>query len=479
MIRGKKRDIVPDVEIKASIHNRFDIEVIDSETGEIKQKAYGENIITNKLWDLMFASNSSDPIWNKYIHYGSGSGTPAVTDTGLFNYVGYGTPSSDDDVKSYDSANGVFSYRRKIILDVSTAVGITLTEVGISLTGPNYGYLCTHAMLKDMNGNQISITKTSTDIINIYSTVFCHFDGAFRSFCGLSRYSTLLLFAVGRAGNPISSGMNMTDVSGNVASSLIDFTKVVDRSLKKVTLNCTRIGVNECNGAGFLEIAENSNLFTMYCDGWYSGTVITGESIGTGDGTTKDFKTKFGLVKSGAQIYVDGVEATNAIIDIDNPTDLTNILHYMKEVDLNGKLNKTSAVTSVPPNTKKIFYNPLYAIMGVAKVYGVVGSSVNFECSNDLTTWTVIGNGIGSSGMDVPTNLKNYKYWRASGCTVNNWAYIKATTTDITQYNIHFAAEPASGAEITADYTTALIAKDANHVFDMSMSFTFGEYAGA
>ena len=29
-----------------------------------------------------------------------------------------------------------------------------------------------HAMLKDMNGNQISIEKTDTDIINIYATVY-------------------------------------------------------------------------------------------------------------------------------------------------------------------------------------------------------------------------------------------------------------------------------------------------------------------
>ena len=32
--------------------------------------------------------------------------------------------------------------------------------------------LCTHALIKDMNGNPVVITKTDTDIITIYATVY-------------------------------------------------------------------------------------------------------------------------------------------------------------------------------------------------------------------------------------------------------------------------------------------------------------------
>ena len=38
--------------------------------------------------------------------------------------------------------------------------------------------LCTHALLQDMNGNNISIQKTNTDVINIYATVYLHFNQA-------------------------------------------------------------------------------------------------------------------------------------------------------------------------------------------------------------------------------------------------------------------------------------------------------------
>ena len=42
--------------------------------------------------------------------------------------------------------------------------------------------------------------------------------------------------------------------------------------------------------------------------------------------------------------------------------------------------------------------------------------------------------------------------------------------------NIHFDTPPAAGAVITADYTTDTIAKDANYVFDLSVTIQLGEY---
>ena len=46
-IRGQKRTLPQkkEVAINASIHNRFDIEVVDSQTGEVKQKAQADNVI--------------------------------------------------------------------------------------------------------------------------------------------------------------------------------------------------------------------------------------------------------------------------------------------------------------------------------------------------------------------------------------------------------------------------------------------------
>jgi hypothetical protein len=50
-------------------------------------------------------------------------------------------------------------------------------------------------------------------------------------------------------------------------------------------------------------------------------------------------------------------------------------------------------------------------------------------------------------------------------------------TDGLTGYNVHFDTPPVDGAVITADYNTESIAKDINHVFDLSVVITLGEYS--
>ena len=64
------------------LHNRFDIEIIDAKTGEIKQKAFAENVILNNWWSVI--ESNGIPFGN--LAFGSGSGTPSASDTALFNY---------------------------------------------------------------------------------------------------------------------------------------------------------------------------------------------------------------------------------------------------------------------------------------------------------------------------------------------------------------------------------------------------------
>ncbi|MEG2001094.1 MAG: hypothetical protein RR053_06870, partial [Evtepia sp.] len=92
MVRGKTRPLpvsanevvagTVDAKLNASIHNRFDIEVIDSRTGQVRQRAQAENIILDQMWanfDYFFYD----------IQYGTGTGVPAATDKTLFSYLGY------------------------------------------------------------------------------------------------------------------------------------------------------------------------------------------------------------------------------------------------------------------------------------------------------------------------------------------------------------------------------------------------------
>ncbi len=149
--------------IKVGLHNKFDIEVRDAKTNELKQSATAYNIVLNQLWTRVLARNA----FMSAIHVGTGTGTLSPSRTSLFTFL-FGRNVTLDGI-SFNINN---MYRRvKIQIQPSEYVGQTFTEVGVAY-GTSSGNLCTHAMLTDAEGNPISILKTDTDVVIIYATVF-------------------------------------------------------------------------------------------------------------------------------------------------------------------------------------------------------------------------------------------------------------------------------------------------------------------
>ncbi len=521
MIRETKKapQVIPiDLAFQASIHNRFDIEVIDAKTGEVKQKAQAKNVVCDGLWTRLIGYNS----YFLYAHYGTGTGTPDETDTALFSFLGAASFSSANNVFNFDWTHGVVSARRKTVLSEITAVGATLTEIGIGYSSSSNS-LVTHAMLQDMNGNPISITKTNTDIINIYATIFIHFSlsGYSGGFCkvepsqGFSQatiWITLLgidkpyglqslrfLYTKGIISN--CGGNNSQNFS---ATTLCDGGYCVttqpsisfEPSNKRIIITSPRLSVSMGNISGglksvvlgYLTDASNRYLFFPFLSfkvggTGYASTSITGESIGTGDGTTTDFKTSFDFIQNGAKVYVDGIEQVSGLtIDYDKPSDYQHMNLYFELFDSDTNLSSSgSAVPAaayafsgygyVDTGRWAIYYNPNYS-------YGIKSfratQNLKVEVSDDLETWTEITNDSNS----IPVGLRRFKYWKLSALS-NSAHYIYNLVADgITDSNnIHFTTPPAVGAVITANYITNTIAKDENHVFDFSMSIQFGEHA--
>lgn len=90
-----------------------------------------------------------------------------------------------------------------------------------------------------------------------------------------------------------------------------------------------------------------------------------------------------------------------------------------------------------------------------------------------MVNWTKIINN-STAAYTIPDSYRNYRYWK----TTNSYIYdstgfevIEITATKA----VHFDTPPASGAVITADYTSRMIAKDLNHVFDFVLTITLGE----
>jgi hypothetical protein len=160
---------------KAVIHNRFDVEVRDAETNELKQTVVAYNIILNRWFHYLTKTGNvsfyADPL--KAIGVGTGTGTLDVTRTDFFSYLGKKIPTTIETVYAYPT-----SYiTREIRIESTEYNGSTITEVGF-MAGYNdtYYYLITHAFLKDSEGNQIAIEKTDTDVVIIRGTFYVTFN---------------------------------------------------------------------------------------------------------------------------------------------------------------------------------------------------------------------------------------------------------------------------------------------------------------
>ena len=375
-IRGRTRQLTQNINvpIEASIHNRFDIEVVDSRTGKVRQRAKAENVICADYWRNLFYSAG---YYNIYIAYGNGNGTPAVADTTLFSLLSAKQISTWANTKDSDE---LYHFTGKITISETENIGSTLTEVGLSYYSSG-ATIATHAMLKDANGNQISITKTSTDIINIYATVFLHMPSASMIGVTFTEESPTAQYDFQRAISGLTiffrpsiySWSSTVYSPSNASASIGAFTQTATPSNanKKVAFTTPRIGASVANLSGGISkivLTGSSSpklqkIIIPVSSLWYPGSDIVGEAIGTGDGSTTAFATDF-------------VHATNA---------------------------------------------------------------------------TIYVNGVAQNNVTV-----------SDSATVTN--------------NIVFATAPASGAVITADYHTSVIAKDANHVFDFTITFNFGEY---
>ena len=514
MIRGSNRVISKQPPVASfGIHNRFDIEVLDAETGECKQEAKAYNVICDQLWTRLFNKNG----YFHYIQYGSGDGDPSSSDTSLFNYVGGQVAKDATTTITIDYEKGIFSATRSIQIAAATAVGVTITEVGIAHSD-GASYLCTHAMLEDMNGNRVSITKSDTDVINIYATVYVHFNprgydgghirpttcvpsrGLFAYLCGLhtelpdrmyvSSFDTVHM-------TPTALGAYPRNVAEDAAANYISVSTVCDNASKTITFTPKRIEANEYNIGGFryanlwrYSYGATSSLYEPWCilrpgGSWFSYTNVISEAVGTGDGSTVDYSLEFPFAYD-AKVYVDGVETTDFTCEC-APNSVNYFSRYLQQlhpastVD-NHIVSINNGHTATKPYTI-IYYNPAYEIpIEAITCY----TSVDVYASDDLVSWELVRPATassGSSGYTTTTNLQpehsHRKYWKIISYFTYTTDYVRLTLTPVSTFTgktLHFNNPPAPGAVITADYKTDTIGKNSNHVFDMSVTIQLGEY---
>lgn len=461
---------------QAQIHNRFDVEVHDAITGKLKQKAEAFNVICDNLWNRLGS-------YFNYIVYSDGIGVPSASDTTTFGTWRYASASNHASV--YDVAKGIAYRTRKIVLSETVAAGVTITEVGLA-SSTSSGNLCTHAMLQDMNGNPISIAKTSTDIITIYATVYVHFvpTGYEAGTIVIPPTGGVISYCLG---NSLSFGeievgkgtCKMTTGSSSTVSATFNATT------KKITCKAPRLAVGSGNvsgGFGWIMFGDHSGgSCTCLIDvrGRYE---VSGESVGTGDGSTTEFATSFDL-PSEAIVYVDGVPKTSGVTVKKEPitTDPFAFLVRIHPVLYEGKPVLWGGRTALSQSSRVYFYNT-QAELGFYKWsdyhYAYMGIRMCF--SDDFVNWSDFYN----YGTVIPEQYRHCKYvcmsGDASSCTHPGYTDMQTGVFPpaVTGKNIIFDEPPAEGTVITIDYITPFVPKDSDHVYDLSLEIQLGEYTG-
>lgn len=499
MLRGKKFKLREQkkhtpTDLSINIHNKFEIEVIDTTTGEVKQSAKGFNTICSNLWKYLSLDKTS---YANCIHFGDGNGNPAPDDTSLFSFLGYKAVTTGGHDIDYEA--GVFSQQYNIQLTEAEYVGKYITEVGIGYSSSS-DTLCTHAMLQDMNGNPISIQKTNTDVINIYSTIYVHFNpygydnGHIFLFLGNSVGNSILGKLAGRSTSYYLTeqvryypkGGTYFPKEEHSSFANVDATLEVDTENKILVITANRListaGNNKGIGGMGLFCRYNSygtvgdyNRGLYICPGGsIPSSKIYGESIGTGNGYNKNFVLKFPYARD-AKIYINGVETTKFKLLYWSGSNLSGDIQQLMPHS-----TKDKHVFDCRPESNKVsemlFYNPSYEV-GLSAIWGngVVISSM--LASNDLINWNEIS--YEGSVNTIPESSVNYKYWKVffSEPVYRYNINISAPSKDTPMGgSIVFDTAPAEGAIITADYTSDFIAKDENHVFDLQISINLGEY---
>lgn len=459
--------------INVGIHNFFDIVVSDAETGEIKQKGKAYNILLNAFWAYFLSSSNASTL--NYIHFGSGTAVPAATDTTLTTRIGGLVCLTDAIDDSTYLVDGVLKRKRSIRLEAGAYTGSTISEVGFassSTTG-----LRTKALVKDQNGNPLSITIGATDVVDIYATFFAKVpmsivngtDGIKLGIDDLTKGLISLLLCKG-----MTFGINWRTAYSIGYSSPFSFlprtndyytttpSVSYDTSNKKITWSIPNVAAVNGNIGGFSSYSASDFCVKLPRLG-FTQPVLTKEVIATGDGATKDFTCYFGRILDNgtAKLYVNDIEVP-ATFDYDMP-----------KVPSNKYCSTHMRILSKVVG-EIVWENPYNDKYGLATIIAETGTSTLYT-STDNVNWANLGTG---KSFTITAEMQKNRYWKLTHATSQNLnTEIVSDSGWLDNKVIHASTAPPVGSTVALTYQPNCIAKDANHIINnASIVFAFNEY---
>lgn len=381
------------------MNNTYTLKVINSKTNQVKQIAKAKNVVLART--VLDTFTYINGISVTYVYYGSGDGEPSVSDTALFHqlwaYGGEGT-SLYPRCTSVRYNGDYLVYHLKASVPASTSYVGTITEIGLGTKDRLY----THAMLKDAEGNKISVEKTDLDKleldIEVRITGFYDEASGFEVLCGSryllgyeptntnNQYNTYLALELGNF-SPYCIGIPLAYHKHRYYKALWTSPSNTSNCLNSSTRKYTSGGriaaeaafvnhyVNsfEINGVGRFKLPNAKVIPNI---------ALQGLSVGTGDGTKTTFEPPINLfVKDTDKIYVDGVVQTRGVdYTIDHKAN-RSLLHEITPgnfvVDITGG-KKCAYVVNTRPTLMP--FTPIIDMRSAALPSG----DCNYTSRNDL-----------------------------------------------------------------------------------------------
>lgn len=470
-----------------NFHNRFDI----VKNGE--WVGYAENIILNQMYNRI--CNFSTYFAN--IHFGTGSGTPTPNRTSLFSHLGTKTAEVEEKIKAYPTSK----VTKKITLMPEEYVGQTITEVGVAY-GSTASYLVTHAMIKDSEGNPLSITKTELDVVTIYATVFVELqDSNNVSFSKLPPNALVNYFLDGSAMNPklwISSSTGGSTPFSKIGflEDTFDLTRTVNVTNRKTTYS-TRLGINDANQPIRELSLENICRIGLEEASTWNPINLSNQHIGLGDGVTTSYNLGWNDL-SNVVVKVDGNITSDYVIENLNSQAYMSLWQLAVRPDEYPRLSRGVFINEYSENTTSIGTTTIEVDSGK-----IVGKALEFEWTsgrafggNNVYNYADIYGSYDGEDFELINTVEQ----KVSGTTVTvsdvitePYNFIKIRiypsrsydTEPVVRYvrvidpdysaKIIFASPPPEGSTITADYTVPYIPKTEEYVLDVEFTLQFGE----
>ncbi len=161
-------------ELKTKYKTNYHLELVDSRTGQVKEKVDTTNIFLSPWWNGACNEYCTGRLVRNIL-FGSGTGTAAESDTGCFRHLW--TVGAASETRTMDVETKWMKFVAKTTVPATSSYVGNITEICCDscATAPSSSQgaagTFTHALLKDAEGNPIAITKTDVDILEVTITI--------------------------------------------------------------------------------------------------------------------------------------------------------------------------------------------------------------------------------------------------------------------------------------------------------------------